>query len=408
MAKVIVKVIEQHAAEAAFVWFLRDRAVASPQYRVADLKRIDNRIEAHLDGLRIAGEAGWEIAWKQAEETPEPGSLFVIGVLAFESGLPERINQVLSMAMQKPAFGRAVTSGIGWLPAAIATSRLTTIVSHPSPQVRRIGLAGYAVHRLNPGTALEKALGDADFDLRARALKMVGEMGYIAWLPLLKKQLSIAHLPCRFQAARSAALLAGDAAAIAELQTIALIESGYRQRAVEIVVRRLDIAAAHRWLAMLNSLPGGERLAIQGMGIVGDPASISRILEAMAKPALARVAGEAFTFITGCYPGDQNLEGRRPEGFDAGPNEDALDENVAMDPDEGLPWPDPVKIERWWATNQNRFVKGVRHLAGRPISTESLHDIIATQRQRLRLAAAFELLIRNPKQLMFEARARNR
>jgi len=57
----------------------------------------------------------------------------------------------------------------------------------------------------------------------------------------------------------------------------------------------------------------------------------------MTIPELARVAGEAFTMITGVDIAYEDLEGAWPEGFVAGPTEDPEDENVAMDPDEDLP-----------------------------------------------------------------------
>jgi hypothetical protein len=38
------------------------------------------------------------------------------------------------------------------------------------------------------------------------------------------------------------------------------------------------------------------------------------------------------------------LEGKKPEGFEAGPTENPEDENVKMDPDDNLPWPDPALI----------------------------------------------------------------
>jgi uncharacterized protein (TIGR02270 family) len=403
---IIPSVVLQHAEESAFLWLIRDASVRSPHYKPHERKRLDNRVEAHLDGLRVAGDAGWDIACKQAEEHPEPGELFAVGVLAFESGDPKRIEQVLTLAVKKPELGPAVASALGWLPEAMAPSRLAPLVAHGSPKIRRIGLAGYAIRRLNPGTALEKALNDTDLDLRSRALKMVGEMGYVAWLPLLKKHLAINHLPCRFYAAWSAGALADDQGTITELQSIALTESGYRQRAAGVVVRRLEVAAAQRWLNMLASLPGSERIAIHGMGALGDSASIPRLLEWMKQPPLARVAVEAFTFITGAHLADLDLDGNRPEGFEAGPNEDALDENVSMDPDDGLPWPDVAKVSRWWSANQGRFPKGVRHLCGKPITMEWLQEVVLKERQRLRTAAALELLIRNPKQPMIETRSR--
>ena len=57
---IIPVIIEQHAEEASFLWLLRDSAVNESHYSLSDLANLDNRVEAHLDGLRIAGDEGWE------------------------------------------------------------------------------------------------------------------------------------------------------------------------------------------------------------------------------------------------------------------------------------------------------------------------------------------------------------
>lgn len=402
---IIHVVIEQHAEEAAFLWLLRDNAVGAPHYLPIDLKRLDNRIEAHIDGLRIAGDDGWQIVWKQAEERAEPGELFAAAVIAFESGDAKRIEAVLNLAATKPEASRGVVSATGWLPDSIAVPRLTPLLSHSSAAIRSIGLAGYAIRRLNPDLALERALNDSDLTLRARALKFVGEMGYSVWLATTKKHLTSSDLTCRFQAAWSAARIAKDPAAVAELQTIALTESRYRLRSVNMAVRCMDVMAAQKWLTMLGSLAGNERLAIHGMGALGDPIFMPRLLEWMKQPQLMRAAGEAFTFITGAHIADDDLEGNLPEGFEPGPNDNPLDEDVSMDPDEGLSWPDRAKVESWWKGNQGRFNKGTRFLLGKPITPEWLEEVIAKQRQRCRLAAALELAIRQPKERLRELRA---
>ena len=58
---VIVNIVEQHAEEASFLWLLRRAAVEAPHYSLADLAALDERVEAHIDGLRIAGEVGQQI-----------------------------------------------------------------------------------------------------------------------------------------------------------------------------------------------------------------------------------------------------------------------------------------------------------------------------------------------------------
>ncbi|GMV49639.1 MAG: hypothetical protein DYH04_11550 [Nitrospira sp. NTP2] len=61
MKGIIGGIIHQHAEEVAVLWLLRSNAIHAPHYALKDLAKVDERIEAHLNGLRIAGDAGWEI-----------------------------------------------------------------------------------------------------------------------------------------------------------------------------------------------------------------------------------------------------------------------------------------------------------------------------------------------------------
>jgi uncharacterized protein (TIGR02270 family) len=144
---------------------------------------------------------------------------------------------------------------------------------------------------------------------------------------------------------------------------------------------------------------------LQALGALGDPDAVPRLLDAMKDPPVARVAGEAFAMITGVHISYDELEGAAPEGFEAGPTEDPADENVAMDTDEHLYWPDRGKCEKWWAKNQSRFAAGTRHLCGRPMTPESLREVLKNGYQRQRAAAALELAIREPGKPLFEVRA---
>jgi uncharacterized protein (TIGR02270 family) len=122
-------------------------------------------------------------------------------------------------------------------------------------------------------------------------------------------------------------------------------------------------------------------------------------------PVLARTAGEAFSMITGIDLAYADLEGECPEGFDAGPTENPEDEDVAMDPDEDLPWPAAQLVADWWSKNQARFRNGTRYLAGKPIATDNLRQVLRTGFQRQRAAAAIELTLLHPGQPLFEVRA---
>jgi uncharacterized protein (TIGR02270 family) len=400
---VIPVVIEQHAEETAFHWLLRDAAVCAPHYSLDDLAKLDNRLDAHIDGLRIAGEAGWEIC-KEALNYEEPGEIFTAAFLAFASGEATRIETVLEIGNASPELSRGLASALGWLPYPQAEWHIQPLLTAASPDLRRIGIAACAAHRQDPGNELAVALSSDDVLLQARALRAVGQLGRIDLLPVLLSLLTTGDNLCRYSAAWSAALL-GDLGAISTLQALARSDVPHKEEATKIALRRMELAAAHEWRLALAQEQDTIRLAVIGAGAIGDPASILWLIDHMAVPELARVAGEAFTMIIGVDLAYEDLEGEWPEGFEVGPTEDPEDENVDMDPDEDLPWPEPEAIQAWWYNHRGKFQPGTRYLLGNPMSITWFQDVLRNGMQRQRAAAALELAMRQPGQPLFEVRA---
>jgi len=222
---------------------------------------------------------------------------------------------------------------------------------------------------------------------------------------MIRSHLTASDLHVRFAAAWALARLTSDSGAVNELQTIALTESRYRQRSATLAVRRLPVVAARRWVEMLVQTPGCERVGIQAAGALGDSALVPQLIPAMALPAFARLAGEAFSLITGARLAESKLDRPQPEGFEAGPTDDPDDPLVEVDADDGLDWPDPEKVRAWWSANKGRFPAGERHICGRPITPEHLKVVLRDGYQRQRAAAALELAILRPREPLFEVRA---
>src|SRR5258707_804049 len=142
---VIANVVSQHAEEAAMLWLLRRSATQAPHYSLADLAKIDGRVEAHLDGLRIAGEEGWRICEEQLAANEE-GEVFAASVVAFESGSPGRIVKVLSVVEEEQKAMAGLVSAVGWLTFEQAQTYIKSFLATSSPVQRRIGVAVCAIH----------------------------------------------------------------------------------------------------------------------------------------------------------------------------------------------------------------------------------------------------------------------
>jgi len=401
--KLVQNVLSIHVEEAAFLFLLRDNATGQPHYSLRDLWALDGRVEAHLDGLRIAADEGWklvveELGWKEA------GEFFVAALLAFESGKADRIEQVFAAVAGAPEGPPGVASALGWLSIEQARPHITRLLSDADPVRRLIGLSASAIHRHQPGAALGKALIDPDLRLRARGLKAAGELGRTELIPALRQNLKAEDLACRFWSAWSLLLLSNDPLGISAMRTLAETPSRFSERAAAMHARRAEPAAVKEWYRKQPVKPPKVRLALKAAAALGEIDAIPWLIGLMPQLPLSRLAGEAFTTIAGADLALLDLENKPPKDFQSGPTDNPADEDVSMDPDDNLPFPNPQKVAGWWSKNQSRFAPGTRYLLGKPMEIANLGEVLRIGRQRQRAAAAIELSMRQPGTPLFETR----
>lgn len=399
-----IRVIEQHAEEAAFLWLLRRQAARAPHYRLTDLAELDGRVEAHLDGLRIAGAAGWDACRRNLAEHGEPGELFAAAALAFDGGDARRAALVLDAASASPALERAAVSALGWLPYERARPAIERLLAAEAAVARRIGLGASAAHRQDPGDALDQALLDEDSGLAARALRAAGELGRVDRMPELAAHLEAPDPGRRLAAAWSAARL-GDGRGVKVLTVEAERGGRKAERAAATALRRVRGRPGRELAERLGERPGCERAAVIAAGALGDVELVPWLIERMRAPALSRIAGEAFSLITGIDLEAAQLTATAPDGFRAGPTDDPEDEDVVMDPDRDLPWPRLEAVRAAWEARRGSFLLGTRYLLGMPAVPRFLGEVLARGGQRARAAAALELAMRRPREPLFEVRA---
>src|SRR5262245_30865902 len=209
---IIPQIVEQHADEAAFLWLLRDRAVAPSRYRLPELIKLDDRLAANIDGLRVAGQPGWEMVVEQLEHQ-EPGEVFVAAVLALESADEDRFALVTEKVAATPQSARGLISAFGWASRDAAAARLGELVRSSDPILRGAGIAASAIHGFDPGVALPKAFGSDEPELRRRAFAAVGRLARKDLVPAIADGMRERDPACRFWSAWSSAVLGEPAGA---------------------------------------------------------------------------------------------------------------------------------------------------------------------------------------------------
>lgn len=394
---ILRNIIDQHAEEASFLWTLRDRAASGLTYTLDALADLDERVEAHLDGLRIGGEHAWE-ACADVLPMDSAGDIFVVSALALHEGEDEKLAAVLDAAGLEPELARGIISAIGWTRIDRIGGALAAFLdSDGPPELQLLGLAGASLHRLPLGPTLQQALFSADNKLLARALRTAGELGRTDLQPYFAQHAGNADPEVRFWAAWAAVLLGNSGAAATLWSTPE--DSRRASRAYTLAARVTPPAIAR---ARLEAL-GDPRLRIAGLTALGDPGSMGGLFEALRDPELARLAAHGIAAITGLEIRSPALRGAAPEGFRSGPTDDPKDENVSMDPDEQLAWPNPDAVEA--AVRRLGLASGVRHLAGQPIQDGSTAQVLRHGTQSQRGAAAIERCLVSPSEPLVEVRA---
>jgi len=367
------------------------------------LRRFDDRLAAHLDGLNVMGEAAWPLC-QQELEMGTAGAMFAAAIRAVSDRRLDRLEELCALAETLPETQAGLISALGWVELAMLRGLVVPLLGSSDVLRRTLGIAASALHRLDPGLLSARRLEDPEPVARARALRTAGEIGKVESLSALANTINDEDPVCQAWGAWSAVLLGNRQAALEFLKAAAFADGPVQPRAFQLAMLALPVPDADALLQTIARDPAKRRVLVQGAGLIGDPAYVPWLIELMADDALARVAGEAFHLITGADLALLDLERNAAEAA-TGPNDDPEDENVTMDEDDSLPWPDPRLVQAWWTQHGARFASGTRHLVGSPMTRHQCIDVLKNGYQRQRRAAAYHLCLLSPGTPLFEWRA---
>ncbi len=356
-------ILEEHFEELAFLWGQREKAVRSPAYTMRALAMLEERIEAHVQGLLRVGPQVISLA---EEDLSSEDALTVFG--AAYPLLRLQHDRATSRVLE--AFTAAKGRQLDGLRQALSHGSMEPVKTalHALFFSSDVAIAAAAADIIAfhsgsplPGKSIEHLLQDEDSAVRQTAWRVVANSGLS-----LEAKLYAAAMRDENLGVRRAALLA--AAWNAEPGSLLLA----RQLAE---APRPDNLHGMELLGVLGKVEDMQRIILvaesKGLGPVrfrvlgcfGHPALVELLLAELSNPdpATACAAGAAFTKITG-----ENIDsktrtklppedGHEPDEFEA-----EFLEEVRL--------PDPEIARRHWEKMKPRFARATRICRGFDIS----------------------------------------
>ena len=401
-------IYEQYVVNASFLWVLRSIVLEQPHYYPDDMRQLEQRIDAQLDGLMTSTDLGWQLC-EEALELQEPGEVFTAMVVAMRSGDTGKIQTVVEAGLGVESALPGLVSAMGWLPATIADTWVQRFLRSKEIKHKYLGIASCSIRRQTPGDLLTHILQREDCRqddmLYARALRLTGELRRQDCLPLVNKELDAEIDAIRFWANWSATLL-GSQTNAQVIKSFVMQSGPYQALAIQLAFRVLPVEKARQWISALAKDEAQIRASIKATGVLGDPHAVNWLIGKMQESTIAKLAAEAFSFITGINLEEHQLAVEEPEDSPAIPNDDPADGNVDLDEDENLPYPDVEKVAAFWRKSSQNFTPGQRYLMGKPVSSEVLKHTLVHGSQRQRHAAAMELILSDSHAPLVNTRAR--
>ncbi|MBZ9961177.1 hypothetical protein FJ959_22985 [Mesorhizobium sp. B2-2-4] len=304
----IAAIVDQHASNAAFLWFRRRHEIDRPILGETDIGRIDQRLNANLDGLMASGKAGWEAAQAHFADYAELGELFVLGALALRWGDSEAVASAIDAAATLGEVGVSGLSGaIARTPRENLRPFMADWLDARDARLRALGLAALWHHRVDPGARLGVLLSDPCPDVRGRAFRLAGGLKRRDLLPAVLAGLEGDTPKERLTAALAACLLGEARSAHSALDRIVLAEPGLAPAAIEMRLLTTPLKTGRGWLQDHLKQSALRATATAAIGLFGDRSVMPWLIAKMREPELVFAAGLALRDLFDVDFNDTNL-----------------------------------------------------------------------------------------------------
>lgn len=354
-------VLEEFFEELDFLWSQREAVVFASDWTLRDLAELEERAEAHLDGLRLSGADGIDLArpsLRGEEQGPATAAAFVL----MEGRRPDLDAEIVRALVEAEAPAK---EGIGialrHTDAPRIAQELRRLATEHDPLTRSIAVDILAFHRLGPPPPrLFDLFAFPDPAVRARACAAAGRFGG-PWGPDdLQAALDQEDAGVRWAAIHASARL-GMPGLQGMLRGAAARTDAVVPEAIEFL-GALGDPSDLQILRGLLARPASRSAALAALGASGQVAAVPQILEAIKDPAVAVPAGKAFLRISGAL-GTESAEPLPPPAHLSQEEREFHEPQITVDPE---------KARAWWERDKGRFEPAGRWQCGLEIGREPL------------------------------------
>jgi uncharacterized protein (TIGR02270 family) len=385
-------VCEEHLDEAAFRWTQWERALLAPDFTLVDAAEWEERARAHVDGLVAGGAPVEEGLLVPALEEEELGRVSVATLSLLEGRRrAEDVRWLLRGAVgraQRTAIQRALEvcewKGVG--------EALLPLLENDDVELQTAALEVLVFRDEAPEAILGNLLTHSDARLRIAALRGLRTPSRSAPRTVLHSLLASAN-PAIQHAAMEAGLVWGARDAWAACRRS--IESGEAHCREALLLWAMGCTEEELTLLLERShIPEQRADALWALGFSGRIAAVEVCIEYMKDEQWARLAGEAFSAITGLRLEGPYARTKEREEEAIAPEDEDLDADLIPRAEDFLPWPDIEAVATWWRQERGRFVRGTRYLMGHLFEGGVLLATLERGPMRRRHVLARELAIR--------------
>jgi uncharacterized protein (TIGR02270 family) len=380
----IPDLLEEHLEEVEFLWAQREAALTSSRQTQRDLAHLDERIEAHVQGVLAAGTHALPLLDERLAGA-DANTVFAAAYSMLRGPAPpvDRLLDPFSTA-QGPRLN-GLKRALAFAAPQPTMARLRALLLSAEPAIAAAAAEILAFHRAfgsEPGRLL-LLVREEEPAVRRQAWRVIACLG----IPLDPK-LYAAAMRDEDPGVRDAALLAAAWSRVPGVLTLArqLAEAPAPDNLAQLHLLAVlgsaqDLPRIRALVSMAALGPARFRIAVA----FGHPALVDLLLAEMTNPdpVTAVAAGEAFTRITGQIVDSGQRVKVPPEG--EGPPDDFESEFQ----DEVL-LPDPELARKHWETVRPQFAEAVRVARGLDLSRGATPQALGT----LDLESRFEACLR--------------